>query len=188
VRVDGMFVSIFDGRTEYPLLQTTSLRTGIYASDSIEAVVLHGRLRLPRRSALLHAPRAILRLYGWLEDGPAPVPSVTGKYRLDSVLPVAVLPWSSSDAHAHVPPQALASSPPRRPSSAPPAGREPRSPSASRTGGAAYRERGRHLFSEHMQAFTAQLHEDILAMQETLEGLRVRRIHSTHGGTRSESS
>jgi hypothetical protein len=175
VRADGMFVSIFDGRTEYPLEQTTCVRSGIYASASIEAVVMHGRLRLPRRSALLDAPRAILRLYGWLEDGSDPVPSVTGKYRLDSVLPVAVLPWSSSQAHAQVPPQWVPFSPQRRPSTAPPAGPAPRSASASMTGAATYRERGAHHFSEHMQAFTAQLHEDILAMQETLQGLRVRR-------------
>jgi len=169
-----MFVSIFDGRTEYPLEQTTRLRTGIYASDSVEAVVVHGRLRLPRRSALLDAPRAILRLYGWLEDGSDPVPSVTGKYRLDSVLPVAVLPWSSSVAHAQVPPQAIVSIPERRPSTAPPARPAQRPAPASMTGAATYRERGTHLFSERMQAFTAQLHEDVLAMQETLEVLTVR--------------
>jgi len=191
VRPDGMFVSIFDGRTEYPLRRATRMRTGIYACDSIAAVVAHGRRRLPRDCALLDAPRAILRVHGWLEDGSAPVASATGKYRLDAVMPVAAIPWSSVAAHARLPPQTVAPPPTQRPATAPPRqGRSwasepaPRSPAASLNAAESWRQSGTRRFSEHMQAGTAQLHEDVLAMQETLQGLRVRAapwpLHDIH--------
>lgn len=173
VRADGMFCSIFDGQTIYPLHRITRVPSGVYACNTIEAVVAHGTRRLPRRSALLDSPRAILRLIGWLEDGSEPTPSITGKYRLDAVLPVAVLPWSSTPLHERIPPQMVAPQLQGRLFTSQPPGAATRFPDAMVTGGASWRSRGTHSFSEHMQALTAQLHEDILTMQHTLEGLRV---------------
>lgn len=50
------FLSIFDGQTVYKIGQVTVPEGGCWVCPSLSALAIHA-LRLPRRSALLEAPR-----------------------------------------------------------------------------------------------------------------------------------
>ena len=135
-RDDGSFRSIYDGTTNYAVGEVT---TGppLYACHSIGAVVVHGRHRLSDECAMLDAPRAILRCWGWRLDGSLPAPVGTpGKYRLDALLPIAALPWSSTGGHDGIPPYSELRPPARGVASAVVCG-----PAALRRGGARWEQR-----------------------------------------------
>ncbi|EOD08323.1 hypothetical protein EMIHUDRAFT_371478 [Emiliania huxleyi CCMP1516] len=119
---------------------------------------------------MLDAPRAILRCWGWRLDGSLPAPVGTpGKYRLDALLPIAALPWSSTGGHDGIPPYSQLRPPARGVASAVVCG-----PAALRRGGARWSSR----VSEQLQAATVRLHEDVLRMSGALEGLDLLRAEA----------
>ena len=69
--VHGKWVSIYDGITQYSLNTVTAPPGGCWVCPSLMAVTEHAQ-KLPVRSVLLDAPRAILRVAGWNEHGAAP--------------------------------------------------------------------------------------------------------------------
>jgi hypothetical protein len=70
--VEGRFFSIYDGTTEYQLHQESHNPRGIWVCPDLFSMVQHTRRSLPRRSRLLEAPRATIRLLGWNADGSMP--------------------------------------------------------------------------------------------------------------------
>lgn len=100
--VNGKYLSIFDGRTEYKLRRTTAPPDGCWVSPSLTAVTQHA-LRLPLRSALLDVPRVILRVSGWnasgipprIPDGHPALTDADNKLLVSHVMPVDVLPYEA---------------------------------------------------------------------------------------------
>mmetsp|Transcript_33680 Transcript_33680/g.55624 ORF Transcript_33680/g.55624 Transcript_33680/m.55624 type:complete len:227 (+) Transcript_33680:88-768(+) len=182
---NGRYLSIFDGHTDYPLFAVRSLASGIWVSPSIYACVTHAR-SLPGACALIHAPRVILRVHGWNADGVVRMRSRGNgnKVRVTSILPSAVLPYSSSPAlPLHIDGTASIESSGisavgavlDRPRSAP----GPRPPDTQLSGGAAFRMFGQSQLSERLQAQTAQLHEDVQDMEAALQDLQQLRSSMT---------
>ena len=199
-RDDGSFRSIYDGTTNYAVGEVTT-GSPLYACHSIGAVVVHGRHRLSDECAMLDAPRAILRCWGWRLDGSLPAPVGTpGKYRLDALLPIAALPWSSTGGHDGIPPYSQLRPPARGVASAVVCG-----PAALRRGGARWEQRrwGHRLPVKALEKTRIQLHwvvfaapvagcaRAVLLLHRTRPSslaLTVWRVHGAGGAAASRSS
>ena len=166
-------LSIFDGVTEYSLGQETAVGTGCFVCPDALSVVRHAP-SLPSRCALRDAPRVLLRVLGWNDDGSSPVPGVgQRKLAVTHVLPVAVLPYRASTS----PPGGVQLHALGRPHSA---GRRP-TETAIPPAEAWRRWGGGQPQSERMQARTALLEEDLLeaaARLERVNGLRLEAVTS----------
>jgi hypothetical protein len=162
--VDGRFLSIFDGQTEYVLHAPRFLRTGIWVCPTIAEVVSHAQ-HLPQASALRDAPRAILRLLCWNADGTTPMydhsHGSVDKMRATNVMPTALLPFSARSSLQPPASGSYGNSTHRRAGVRGPRGVEAQL-DARRTYGTGSRWRTR------MQAQTVQLHEDVALMEERL--------------------
>ena len=165
--VQGRMLSIFDGVTEYRLNAVCqSSQGGLWVCPSLLALLLHAA-QLPRHSALLDAPRVVLKLRCWNANGSQPKPSQGNAYKLrcTHVVPVAVLPYGAEPLPplAEQPAAPAAPLPASRPATAP-AGGGAASLAASLPPGLALRTFGGYAHwrgSALLQANTTQLEEEV---------------------------
>jgi hypothetical protein len=98
--VQGRYISIFDGRTHYKLGEIAEVEGGCFVCPTLTAVLRHAT-RLPKRSLLLSAPRAIMRVAAWnaygrppnLPEHHAPLDDET-KQIFSHIQPLEALPYA----------------------------------------------------------------------------------------------
>eukprot|EP00966_Prymnesium_polylepis_P116686 2696935-Prymnesium_polylepis.2 len=167
--VDGSLLSIFDGETVYECGVHMQRGTGIFVCAELLSVVRHTRQRLPRRNALLDAPRVILRLLGWNWDGTVPAGEPgSEKLAVTDVIPIAVLPYSAADGGV---PDTIRTQRATVVGALPGSeGQRPRTAESRLSPGAAWQlYGGGEPQSERMQAATVRLEEDVVDATERLQ-------------------
>ncbi|KAK3249801.1 hypothetical protein CYMTET_40787 [Cymbomonas tetramitiformis] len=100
--VDGRPMSIYDGRTEYAINQTVmdplgeDHAGGLYVSETVQGCLLRDADLFPPQSALIGAPRALIKVLAWNQQrGELPV-HYGSKKAFSHIRAIELLPYPSS--------------------------------------------------------------------------------------------